>query len=102
MERVKCFSPKESRAGLTLSSNTFSICFLLLRFEFMIAPSVCRLDDLDSTLLVNSLKSGMKKNPINLQGLSLFKGRGMNRFGVITFGESLRTGVSRAVHLDDL
>ncbi|XP_065866512.1 putative cyclic nucleotide-gated ion channel 7 [Euphorbia lathyris] len=68
-----------------------------------------RLDDLDSNLSANTTKRGMKKSMFNLQGFALIRGRGKNRFGMkkgseglITFGQALRTGVTRAVFPEDL
>ncbi|WCJ35454.1 cyclic nucleotide gated channel 8 [Euphorbia peplus] len=68
-----------------------------------------RLDDLDSTLSGNTNTTRMKKSMFNLEGFSLIKGRGSNRHamkngseGLITFGQALRTGVSRAVFPEDL
>ncbi|XP_050232676.1 putative cyclic nucleotide-gated ion channel 8 [Mercurialis annua] len=73
-----------------------------------------RLDELDSTMSLNSNTTGMKKFLFNLEGLSL-RGRkkknpsqsfrfGMKKGseGLITLGRHLKTGVSRAVFPEDL
>ncbi|XP_015570777.2 putative cyclic nucleotide-gated ion channel 7 [Ricinus communis] len=73
-----------------------------------------RLDDIDSTMSLNTNKAGMKKFWLNLEGFSLRGRRKRNpsqsfRFGMkkgseglITFGRHLKTGVSRAVFPEDL
>ncbi|XP_022723991.1 putative cyclic nucleotide-gated ion channel 8 isoform X1 [Durio zibethinus] len=73
-----------------------------------------RLDDLDSTMSMSSGTGGMKKCIFNLEGLT-FGGRGKKNAsqslkigmkrgseGLLTFGRSLRSGVTRAVFPEDL
>ncbi|KAJ7962749.1 putative Cyclic nucleotide-gated ion channel [Quillaja saponaria] len=73
-----------------------------------------RLDDLDSTLSVPASTGGMKRVGFNLEGLPL-PGRGKRNpsksfrmgvkrgsSGLWTFGQSLRSGVTRAVFPEDL
>lgn len=73
-----------------------------------------RLDDLDSSMSMNTMKGGGKKVRFSLGGFSL-TGRGkknpsqsfrhgmkMGSEGLLTFGRSLKTGVTRAVFPEDL
>ena len=73
-----------------------------------------RLDDLDSTMSMPSGTGGKKKCRFNLEGL-IFSGRGKKNAsksfkigmkrgseGLLTFGRSLRSGVTRAVFPEDL
>ncbi|GAV71440.1 cNMP_binding domain-containing protein/Ion_trans domain-containing protein [Cephalotus follicularis] len=73
-----------------------------------------RLDDLDSTISMPANTGGMKKCGFGIEGLSL-TGRGKRNpsksfrvgvkrgsEGLLTFGRSLRTGVTRAVFPEDL